>query len=284
MTVAALTFRVPSFPYFVFAGEDTYEPGRTHPSRANVGVFDVLFVTSGCLYMQENGQRWSLAENDTLILLPDAKHGSFRPCTSTTHFFWLHMQTTGEWGEARRSSALAPVTPPDLYGGVSFDITVPKSQNLDNPETAAVLSQLIDLTQEVDSRARLREQELFQQLIGLMQSGAPPRNRGEMVAYEAQTYLAAHYREPISDARLSEALSYHAGYISRCFKKVHHVTPTAYLTQLRLNQAQRLLASSELPVENVAHAVGYSNVSYFSRLFKQHMGVPPSVFASRRAD
>ena len=49
----------------------------------------------------------------------------------------------------------------------------------------------------------------------------------------------------------------------------------AYLTKWRMNVASRLLNENGHNVERIATAVGYENVSAFSRAFKRHVGVPP---------
>lgn len=53
-------------------------------------------------------------------------------------------------------------------------------------------------------------------------------------------------------------------------------SPIEFLTVLRLNQAARLLRSTDLPVKTIAGRVGYSSRSYFSRAFKTLYGLRPA--------
>lgn len=230
--------------------------------------------------MQENSERWDVGENETLLLLPNGRHGSYKPCDQTTHFYWLHMQTSGQWFPQSHPSATVHSAATTLFDSTAFDLALPKSEELNSPQAEPIFRQLIDLTQSVEVNERFKEQILFYQLVQLLMAvgTTQPRNHSETVAQEALAYLNTHYREPINDESLSRALSYHPGYITRCFKKSQHTTPTAYLMQVRLSQAQRLLTSSELSIEHIAAAVGYPNVSYFSRLFKQRIGTSPSTY------
>ena len=66
------------------------------------------------------------------------------------------------------------------------------------------------------------------------------------------------------------------------------LTFSSYLKKLRLTEAARLLAEgSSATIGEIAYSVGYANVSYFNKLFKDEYGCPPTVFrnmAVQRAD
>ena len=57
------------------------------------------------------------------------------------------------------------------------------------------------------------------------------------------------------------------------------MTFTAYLNKLRLTEASRLLTEkSSAAVSEIAYSVGYANVPYFNRLFKEEFGCTPKSF------
>lgn len=92
------------------------------------------------------------------------------------------------------------------------------------------------------------------------------------------TYIDRHYREALSLhilARLSHGTPYH---LHRTFKKVTGATPVAYIQQVRIKQAQELLASTEQSVGKIGEAVGLSNTSYFITLFKKKTGCTPEAY------
>lgn len=68
------------------------------------------------------------------------------------------------------------------------------------------------------------------------------------------------------------------------FSKITHLTPVAYITSIRMEQARRLLLSPEASIKEIAYAVGYSDPLYFSRVFRKFYGVPPSEFAKHQTD
>jgi len=55
------------------------------------------------------------------------------------------------------------------------------------------------------------------------------------------------------------------------------VPPIVYLTKLRMSKARYLLTRSDLPISEIAGAVGME-LGYFSRMFKQMVGYAPSTF------
>jgi AraC-like DNA-binding protein len=62
-------------------------------------------------------------------------------------------------------------------------------------------------------------------------------------------------------------------FVSRC-----GITPGRYVTVQRTEYAKKLLSSKELSVGNVAELCGFSDVYYFSKVFKREVGVPPSEY------
>ena len=77
---------------------------------------------------------------------------------------------------------------------------------------------------------------------------------------------------------MSEQVHVSTAYFSRLFQKETGVTFTAYLTNLRLQQAKHLLLHSELPVYEIAERAGYRNTRYFMKLFKETVGYTPTEF------
>lgn len=63
---------------------------------------------------------------------------------------------------------------------------------------------------------------------------------------------------------------------SRTFKEAFGVTFREYLLRLRMIEATRLLENPQAQVTDVAYAVGFNDMSHFSRMFKRHFGTTPS--------
>ncbi len=100
----------------------------------------------------------------------------------------------------------------------------------------------------------------------------------------ALTYVRRNYREPIRLTDVAYAAGLSPSYFSALFHDTMGTPFSLYLSQYRLQIAERYLRSSDLSVKEVAAACGFSAYSYFVTAFKAEYGVPPGVFRGRAAE
>jgi len=91
-------------------------------------------------------------------------------------------------------------------------------------------------------------------------------------------YLREHYAEAITLEQLAAVAGMSAFHLARSFKKAIGLPPHVFLTQLRLQQAKRLLARG-VGLAEAAAAVGFYDQSALSRHFKKIYGVTPGQYA-----
>lgn len=86
-----------------------------------------------------------------------------------------------------------------------------------------------------------------------------------------------HYREPeFSTTRLSERCGIGDKYFRTLFKRLYGTTPAQYLIDLRLRTAADLLSNGSMRVTEAAQTAGFSDMYYFSKLFKRRFSCTPS--------
>lgn len=95
-------------------------------------------------------------------------------------------------------------------------------------------------------------------------------------------FIATNYTDPKLDLEAVVAGTGANRYkINEVLKSELGMTFTGYLNKLRLTEASRLLAeNTSAAVSEIAYMVGYANVPYFNRLFKEEYGCPPKSFRS----
>jgi two-component system response regulator YesN len=91
-------------------------------------------------------------------------------------------------------------------------------------------------------------------------------------------YMLGHFKENIKVADLARLVSINVDYLSTVFGKKTGLTPIAYLQNIRIEQAKRLLLHSKLNVEEIAYQTGFSDNAYFIKVFKRVIGQTPSSF------
>ena len=108
----------------------------------------------------------------------------------------------------------------------------------------------------------------------------PASERIEKVA----RYVTSHLSEPISVDDLSILMCVSTDHFSRIFKKITGESPSKYIRRRRIERAQHLLLTSDMPISRIAEEVGIPNLSQFTRLFSGFCGCPPKFYRSRHPE
>jgi len=97
----------------------------------------------------------------------------------------------------------------------------------------------------------------------------------------AAGYMREHCAEDLRVGDLARLAGMSAGHFCRLFRRLLGTTFKQYVTELRIRRAQQLLVDTSLRVIEIALLVGYSRHSYFTRRFRQIVGVTPQEFRAR---
>lgn len=101
---------------------------------------------------------------------------------------------------------------------------------------------------------------------------------GEQTIVGIVRYMQEHLKEEISLNVLADEFHLSAQYISQLFKNEIGVNFLAYLTNIRMEQAKKLLLSSYDTVAEIAEKSGYADYRVFTKAFKKAEGVTPSQY------
>ena len=95
---------------------------------------------------------------------------------------------------------------------------------------------------------------------------------------ERLRYMQEHLSEEISLSVLADEFHLNPQYISQLFKNEIGVGFLAYLTNIRMEKAKKLLLSTALSVTEISSRVGYGDYRVFTKVFKKTEGITPSQF------
>ncbi|GAE29971.1 response regulator transcription factor [Alkalihalobacillus hemicellulosilyticus] len=91
-------------------------------------------------------------------------------------------------------------------------------------------------------------------------------------------YISTHYHEPISLNVVAEMFHFNASYLSTQFSHHMKVGFNEYVNRIRIEYACKQLTEGKRPIAEIGEVVGYSDHSYFCKVFKKLKGVSPSYY------
>lgn len=101
-------------------------------------------------------------------------------------------------------------------------------------------------------------------------------SRNEVAA--VKNYIYQHYEEDLNLEMLAEKVYLSSGYLSFIFKKETGMNLNRYIRVFRMEKAKELLCSTNMKVAQVSEHVGFANVSYFCRSFREYYGSSPESY------
>lgn len=95
-------------------------------------------------------------------------------------------------------------------------------------------------------------------------------------------FMSKNYNLPLTIDEFAQQTGYSLTSFKREFKKQFNLPPKQWINQKRLEQANTLLKTTQLNVNEICYEVGFETPSHFTQLFKRHYGVVPSDLIGNR--
>lgn len=130
-----------------------------------------------------------------------------------------------------------------------------------------------------DSRLHTILLQLYDIILGTADKKNPITYKSKELLLSAEHYIDRNYSShTLTRAEVAAALNVSIPTLSRAFEQHSGYTFLEYLTQVRLEAAKKLLHSGNCRVSEVAQLCGFSDPSYFARVFKKVFGISPSEY------
>ncbi len=113
--------------------------------------------------------------------------------------------------------------------------------------------------------------------IRLQLTALSPMDEDDLLV-SIQRFIQDNYMKSLSLSELAETFHFSYTYLSAFLSSKLKMSFSDYLKNTRLEKAKELLTQSELNLSEISEAVGYSDISYFSRIFKKEFQVTPSKY------
>jgi AraC-like DNA-binding protein len=248
------------------AGSDYFWDGLRRgvaPSRPKV-IFQ--YTLEGRGEYAEGGKTWSLEPGQGFIALFPSDHRYYLPADSTSWtFFWFiaeHPLVNARIGELRKKEAAVQTW---------------------NPESPALQSAAILF--EAASRDQLREVWTFEEMLFSwlsetereMHQRRYPRDERQPLLDETRRLVRERLQQPPSAAELAGIHRLDRTTFSRQFKAKTGISPAAFVTEVRLEEALKLLRTYA-KLEEVAAKTGFADANHFCKVFRRHFHSSPGSY------
>ncbi|NOU62901.1 helix-turn-helix domain-containing protein [Paenibacillus sp. LMG 31461] len=279
-----LQLRIPPLPQFLTIGFSIWPVGAQHFGRT-FDVYDLLLVRSGMLHMTEESHAYDVGPGEMLLLEPGISHIGHKACEEPTEIYWVHFKHEPaisrlpdhqiSWSVPVREGRDSDLAPQEQY------LYVPKFSSYDQVAVEPILEEMLRLRSSLTMEYALNLQQLLGRLLSQLQASLRSGrlgSRSSVLAAQVMRYLEVHLREPYHAAHMEQELHFNEDYAARCLRKHTGLSPLQYHHVVRMEEAKRLLSTSELSLQEVGDHVGYEDYNYFIRVFRKTVGCTPSAF------
>ncbi|MDR6550316.1 AraC family transcriptional regulator [Paenibacillus qinlingensis] len=267
--------------------------GNTHLQQKKSNPFyELIIVTQGTVYLQVRDEPFTLVSGECLLLMPWEEHSSWKPISDQDGFYWVQFGAEPglQLSSAPLHTAIVPThqdlrTSP-LGSEVSEQLLLPRRiQPRNRFEWLYVFDQLLHQMNTSDGYYRYRSSLLLGQLlVSIAEAWLLEREDSIQPLSTFQLYrrlvnlMDEEYTSDLNGSALEAKVHHAYEYLCQVFKKHSGMTIVSYLHDLRIQRAKYLLTSDNLSIGDIAQQVGFQDPYYFSRVFKNKVGVSPQKF------
>ena len=121
--------------------------------------------------------------------------------------------------------------------------------------------------------------QLCAEFVRIREKTQSPHDRR---AIAAKNYMDLHFHEQDCLRKAIEQSQVSERHFNNLFRDAFHITPNCYITSKKIEHAKNLLSIDGLHLAGIAEACGFSDVYYFSKVFKKETGITPGKWKYRK--
>ena len=265
-------FRVKMFGN-VFQKSGNWHNGKK--SSANI----LIYCTEGEMNIKINEKVFNLKRGDLLFIPENSLYIPLEGGCCRYYFFHFSAPEAEENEEICPNIVISPHT--GLTEGYAYSCDTDYtsvchiSQYIENIPFDArnIFERAAKLRPNSSYSDQLLLDHFLKELLIYLSSISPGKTYKRLM--EILEYIEQNYYKSLSLSVLAENFSLSKSYIDRLFKKELSCKPSEYVNKVRISVAKTMLLQTDLSVTAIAEKVGYSDIYYFSKIFKQIVGCSP---------
>lgn len=283
-----LSYDADILPKVRMMGYVRYKEPWMHFSR-QIDEFVLYVIKDGDMFIRENGIDYHLKRNDFFILEPGLLHEGYMK--AACDYYYAHFSHSGMQRAADDMAAMEELSDKRRKTMVSYNLDkedptdpvtyVPKHFSVGEIDFRQRLSAAVEEYDAREEHYRNRVSTMLHSFIldvaheHLLREWTEKKQvtKAEVVAERLIRYMNQNYSKALNSSQIEELFDVNFDYINRIVSKMTGYTVFAYLNVLRINNAKQLIATTDLPFNEIAYYVGIEDRYYFSKLFKKLTGM-----------
>lgn len=236
----------------------------------------LIYVIDGCIYVTEGDTDYEVNAGELLILKNGVHHFGKKKIQKGTKWIFLHFRISAD---CNASPFYPDASPLGAYDTTAESIlTLPKFLHNVSARFEKELKTFIEYAQSDDAYKKwFINQRLFLLLSSLAVSTQGFSNNLTL-SDRICRYLSDNIGVPFSSENIEKRFYLSYKYMAHLFKQEKGVTMQQYHNLIRMDEACRLLCSTLMSIGEIADKLGFSDVLYFSRCFRNYTGKSPSAY------
>ena len=268
------------YPIFIFSGRMSDEQTRYVPKHKHETYSEIMYICSGEHVFYIDNVKYTAKEGDIVIFNKGIYHEEYYNSVSGFEMFYCGIGNVSL--EGFNDLWVIPSDIKPVFSALSY---------MDR-----IRSLMAELYQEGCSRATGYDHicnNLLANLIVLIvriineqyNILRPSSNISQslILTKKIKEYINSNYSRRLSLDRLAAELHVSLYYLAHVFKKETGNTPIQYYISRRIDEAKRLLMSTEMSVHEIAFNIGYENPNHFYLPFKKATGYTPEEYRKNLA-
>lgn len=271
-----------TFPYTVYRGK-LPEYIRSYPLHWHEEM-ELIYVVEGQGIVTVQAERYTVRPGDILLIPPQTVHGIEQQDDRSMEYynilFRLSLLEDGETGmnksvqsiydQSRMVSAFHPEGDDlnDKLRGPVLEL-IENRKRTDSAYPLMIRSQLYAIAYHIVCSSE-----------GTGETGSRYRGNYENLK-KVLVFLREHYAEPVTVHQGASICGFSDSHFMKLFRELTGISFNQYVKRLRLEAAEALLRAESAQIGEIAEAVGFHNLSYFTRAFERQYGCSPSAYRGK---
>ena len=238
---------------YVYSGLFTTDSTWIHPQKTEI-TYELIYVTSGEVFLEENGRRYHLRQNDAIFLEAGKVHKGYMKSTPPVSFYWIHFHID------------------------DFSKTKIENKHIKNFTNSFIFKNLLHIA----NNSLYPSGSAEAMLVTILNEFAYFTNHTASSDYksvrDAAEWIRINSLKKIYLDDIASRYNMNYQYFSKLFKKYHSIGLKNYICSERMNTARNLLCNTNKSIKEISVLMNFNSENEFVNFFKYHQHQSPKKF------